>query len=67
MPKIAIVEDNRSAAEKLKGYLERFSKQENLVVYIDVFNEALSFLEHYKPVYDIVSIQPDLEGGIVNG
>ena len=65
MPKIAIVEDNRSAAEKLKGYLERFSKQENLAIYIDVFNEALTFLEHYKPVYDIVFMDiemPHLDG-----
>lgn len=65
MPKIAIVEDNRAAAGKLKEYLERFSKEENLVIYIDVFDEALSFLEHYKPVYDIVFMDiemPHLDG-----
>ena len=65
MPKIAIVEDSKAAADRLKEFLERFAQQESVAFHVDVFGEALSFLEHYKPVYDIVFMDiemPHLDG-----
>jgi len=65
MPKIAIIEDNRTEADGLREFLDRFSRQESVALYVDVFYEALSFLEHYKPVYDIVLM--DIEMPYLNG
>lgn len=65
MPQIAIVEDNKAAVDKLKDFLEQFSRQEVVTFQVDVFGEALSFLEHYKPIYDIVFMDiemPHLDG-----
>ena len=65
MPKIAIVEDNKAAADKLKEFLDRFSQQETVSLHMDFFCEALSFLEHYKPIYDIVFM--DIEMPYLDG
>jgi len=62
---IAIVEDDAPSAELLKEFAERYGKEKNIQITVNVFNNALSFLEGYKPVYDLVFMDillPDING-----
>lgn len=62
---IAIVEDNIAEAEKLKHYLEQFAAQNGEMFQTALYTEALPFLEHYKPMFDLVFM--DIEMPHMNG
>lgn len=65
MFKIAIVEDNEAAADKLKGFLERFGSENEENFEITVFKEAVGFLDGYRQIYDMVFMDIELPG--ING
>lgn len=65
MFKIAIVEDNRAAAEKMQGYLERYAQSHKENFDIAVFGDALAFLDSYRRIYDMVFM--DIELPFING
>lgn len=65
MFKIAIVEDNRAATEKLQGYLERYAQENGEMFDIMTFEDALSFLDSYRRIYDMVFM--DIELPFING
>lgn len=52
--RIAIVEDNSQESERMKGYLARFSKENETMLKISAFSDAVSFLSPYTADYDIV-------------
>lgn len=54
MIKIAIVEDEAEHAQKLRNYLERFSKENGYIFRMAFFSNAVGFLENYEAVYDVV-------------
>lgn len=65
MIKIAIVEDNNEDAEKLKGYLERFCKEQTIEFDLDMFTNGLEFLDGIKGEFDVVIFDiemPKLDG-----
>lgn len=62
MFKIAIVEDNSAAAEKLKGFLKRFADENGQNFEITVFEEAGTFLDLYRTIYDMVFMDIELPG-----
>lgn len=62
MFKIAIVEDNAAAAEKLKCFLERFAGENKESFELMVFGEADSFLDGYRQIYDMVFMDIELPG-----
>lgn len=62
---IALVEDEADAANTEIGFLNRYAKEKGLSFTINHFKDGISFLEHYKPEYDIIlmNIQlPDYNG-----
>lgn len=65
MFKLAIVEDNKASAEKLRGFLERYAQENELSFDIAVFSDAVMFLDSYKRVYDMVFM--DIEMPFMNG
>lgn len=65
MFKIAIVEDNKAAAEKLQSLLRRYAAEHNENFDIAVFGDALMFLEHYKQTCDMVFM--DIELPFIDG
>lgn len=65
MLNIAIVEDDSAAARSLVSALERYSSEKGLTVKTTVFDYAESFLNNYKPVYDVVFMDIMLKG--ING
>lgn len=65
MFKIAIVEDNHAAAEKLQGYLERYAEENGEKFDIAVFGDALAFLDSYRRIYDMVFM--DIELPFIDG
>lgn len=65
MLKIAIVEDNLTAIEQMQLFLDKYSNQHGEHFDIAVFNDAVSFLDRYKPIYDLVFM--DIELPFING
>lgn len=65
MIRIAIVDDELPAIKLLRDYVECYSAEKNLPVVISEFQDGLSFISDYKPVFDIVFIDinmPLLDG-----
>lgn len=65
MINIAIVEDEKAAANILKEYLARFFAESGGTFAADWYDGAVNFLSNYKAVYDIVFMDielPDLNG-----
>lgn len=62
--RIAIIEDNRAEADKLKDLLEKYAKEYSDVIETDYFQNAIIFLEKYKE-YDVIFMDiqmPHLDG-----
>ena len=65
MIRIAIVEDDKIAAETLGKYLNKWSKEEDIAVTSKHFVNALDFLDEFKAEYDLVFMDiemPHLDG-----
>lgn len=54
MIRIAIVEDELSYVETLKGYLKRFGEEQNLSFQISVFSDGLDIVSDYRAEYDVI-------------
>ena len=59
---VAIVEDMRETADKLRAYFERFGKEHGLQFNISAFESAEGLLSRYRPVYDMVLMDIQLPG-----
>ena len=64
MINIAIVEDDKSALDVLKGFLLKFEEANNLQFSITSFNNGLDLLDEY-PSYDVLFM--DIELPFING
>ncbi len=62
---IAIVEDDELDTRKLITFCTDFSAHNNFELSVSTFVEATSFLEKYKPVYDLIFM--DIEMPNMNG
>lgn len=65
MLNIAIVEDEISAAEKLKEYLDRYGDENNVSFRVVLFSNVINLLTNYTPNYDIIFM--DIELPHMNG
>lgn len=65
MFRMAIVEDNAAAADRLKEFLERYETENREEFEIIVFKDALEFLDSYKKTYDFVFM--DIELPFIDG
>ena len=65
MVRVAIVEDDRSYAEKLQEYLDRYGREHHVEFQSEIFGNGLQFLESYRPVYGIVFM--DIEMPLLDG
>lgn len=54
MIRIAIVEDTKEDASKLRRHLNRYAEENNQQISIKVFENGSVFLTEYSPVYDVV-------------
>lgn len=62
---VAIVEDETKAAEHLKTFLKQYEKEQSVCFGIQIFSDALTFLDAYHNDLDIVFMDielPDLNG-----
>lgn len=62
---VAIVEDEKSASETLRGFLDRYAAENGLTIETDVYSSPVMLLEEYKPKYDIIYMDiqmPDING-----
>ena len=65
MLKVCIVEDEPDNIKLLEEYLLRFGEENGVVFRIDTFADGLSFLDAYRPVYDLVFMDirmPNIDG-----
>lgn len=54
MLSVAIIEDSKSDRENLEKYLDRYAAEKNTEIRKEVFDRAETFLQSYKPVYDVI-------------
>jgi DNA-binding LytR/AlgR family response regulator len=62
---VAIVEDEKISADLLQKYLTRYAEEKNVTFSIEVFKNAIIFLDNYKTKYDIVFMDigmPHMDG-----
>ena len=62
---LAIVEDDQEYAEILKKYAEKFAKENNLALKIDLFSDGMEIAEDYHPKWDLIFL--DVEMPHMNG
>ena len=65
MIRIALIEDESEAKDLFMTNLDRYSKEHGVEFTVAHFCNAMTFLESYKPVYDIVFMDikmPDMNG-----
>ena len=63
--RVAIVEDDREAAEQLQAHLRRYAGENMLQFRTSVFEHPLLFLEPYRADYDLVFM--DIQMPLMNG
>lgn len=56
MISVAVVEDDPVDAQLLQQCIEQYGAHNDIGFEIEVFSEAVSFLEHYRPIYDVVFV-----------
>lgn len=57
---IAIIEDSKTDALRIQEYLKRYASEQDQHFKISYFPEAVSFLEDYQPIYNIIFMDIDL-------
>ena len=65
MLKIAIVEDDQTAADRLQEFFIQYTDQNGEAFNVTVFSDAVQFLNNYQPVFDMVFM--DIELPYING
>lgn len=65
MIKVAIVEDEKQSSDLLEDHFNRYGQEKNEKFMVEVFKNAVSFLEGYQADYDIVLM--DIEMPHING
>lgn len=65
MIQIAVVEDDKSYAEKLKKYLDRYQKESGRKIKVEFFEDGEDIAEEYKCGFDIILM--DIEMQFMNG
>lgn len=63
--KIAIVEDDKTASDTIKGYILRYSKENTLQFSITQYSDAVGLLDQYSAEYDIIFM--DIQMPYMNG
>ena len=63
--KIAIVEDDSDFAGLIKCYIKKYADEEKLSIDVALFQDGLSFISEYRPIFDIVFM--DIEMPHMNG
>lgn len=62
---VAIVEDENVSADVIRKHLKRYAEEKSIVFSVDVFKNAILFLNNYKANYDIVFMDigmPHMDG-----
>lgn len=65
MIKVAVVEDEKEPAERLKDYMQRFSHENKQAINLQIFSSGESFLRAYTDEFDIVWFDVEMPG--ING
>ncbi|MCD8307940.1 MAG: LytTR family DNA-binding domain-containing protein [Clostridia bacterium] len=60
MYRVAIIEDEKDAAEKLQRFIEKYGQEKSLSFNIQIFGNGVDFITDYTANYDIVFMDIDL-------
>ena len=62
MLRIAAVDGDPSALERLQQLLAQYQDQRGISAGVSIFRKAEQLLEHYRPVYDVIFLEIGLSG-----
>jgi len=62
MINVGIIDDSQLMLDTLKSYFQRYSKENHVLFHIRTFVSAISFLNNYKPNYDLIFMDIELPG-----
>lgn len=65
MIKIAIVEDDKNYIATLQDYISQFTRENGVIIDVDVFTDGNKVIFNYQPIYDIILM--DIEMPEMNG
>ena len=61
MTRIAIVEDEAAVREQLAEYVQRYTRQYGTQFEVTMFTDGVEILEDYRPVYDIIFLDVEMQ------
>lgn len=65
MIQISIVEDEQNEVERLSNYIEKYASEQSIEVHINIYHNAVLFLEKYQSNVDIIFM--DIEMPMMDG
>ena len=65
MKRVAVVEDDPAASQKIQAYLKKYQEERHVALDVTAFTDGLTLLEDYRPVWDILLM--DIEMPLMDG
>ena len=59
---VALVDDDESFLNQILGYVDRFSKEEEVVLNVRTFDSGVEFITNYHPEFDIIFMDIEMPG-----
>ena len=60
--RVAIIEDEKTFARELLDNLDRFAKEQHIVMDVRWFSDGLQLIGDYKPEWDLILLDIDMPG-----
>lgn len=60
--KVAILDDIKEDAQRIRQYIDRYQEEHSCVIQTEVYHSSLDFLEEYHSQYDVIFLDIEMPG-----